>query len=170
MGIGKIGGPALGGLLGGISFSLPFFITAALIFLSGVGVYFLLPESLAPDKRAKRLTVDSFNVFSHFRDIFSAKPIRLLLIAGVLFYAALGIFQFNFTVFLKDIYRWSPLYIGSILTLVGICDILSRALLLPWLLKHFSERSIGIAGLISLATGMLFILASIYMQLSLIHI
>lgn len=164
MGIGKIGGPALGGLLGGISFSLPFFITAALIFLSGVGVYFLLPESLAPDKRAKRLTVDSFNVFSHFRDIFSAKPIRLLLIAGVLFYAALGIFQFNFTVFLKDIYRWGPLYIGSILTLVGICDILSRALLLPWLLKHFSERSIGIAGLISLATGMLFILASIYMQ------
>lgn len=103
MGIGKIGGPALGGLLGGISFSLPFFITAALIFLSGVGVYFLLPESLAPDKRAKRLTVDSFNVFSHFRDIFSLKPIRLLLIAGVLFCAALGIFQFNFTVFLKDI-------------------------------------------------------------------
>jgi DHA1 family tetracycline resistance protein-like MFS transporter len=164
MGIGKIGGPALGGLLGGISFSLPFFITAALIFLSGVGVYFLLPESLAPEKRTKQLTLSSFNVFSHFKDIFSLKAVRLLLIAGILFYAALGIFQFNFTLFLKDIYRWGPVYIGAILTLVGICEILSRALLLPWLLKHFSERSIGIAGLISIAAGMLFILASIYIQ------
>lgn len=161
MGIGKIGGPALGGLLGGISLTLPFYITAALILLSALAVYFILPESLAPEKRTKHLTLDSFNTFAHFKDIFSLKTVKLLLIPGVLFYAGLGIFQFNFTVFLKDVYEWGPVMIGSLLTLVGICEILSRAVLLPWLLKHFSERNIGIAGLAGLVMGLALILLSI---------
>ena len=164
MGIGKIGGPALGGLLGSISLELPFFITAGLIFLSGLAVYFLLPESLALEKRTKKLTLNSFNAFSHFKDIFSLKSVKILLILGVFFYAGIGIFQFNFTIFLKDIYKWGPAFIGSILTLVGVSEIVSRALLLPWLLKLFNERSIGIAGLIGLGTGLGLILASIYIH------
>lgn len=164
MGIGKIGGPVLGGLLGSIDIALPFFITAGLIFLSGLAVYFLLPESLAPEKRTKHLTRESFNTFSHFKDIFGMKGIKLLLIPGILFYAALGIFQFNFTIFLKDIYKWGPAFIGSLLTLVGVCEITSRALLLPLLLKHFHEKSIGIAGLIGLGVGLGLIFASIFIH------
>jgi DHA1 family tetracycline resistance protein-like MFS transporter len=64
MGIGKLGGPALGGLLGSISLALPFYVTAGLILLSLFGVYFLLPESLAPEKRTNHLTIHSFNTFS----------------------------------------------------------------------------------------------------------
>ena len=164
MGIGKIKGPALGGLLGGISLSLPFYITATFILISGIAVYFLLPESLVLEKRTTQLRLNSFNVFSHFKDIFSLKTVTFLLITGVLFYAAIGIFQFNFTLFLKDIYQWGPASIGSLLTLVGICEIISRALLLPWLLKHFSERSISIAGLIGLGFGLGLILTSIYIH------
>jgi len=164
MGIGKLGGPALGGLLGSIALGLPFFVNAALIFLSVLAVYFLLPESLVPEKRTKHLTLDSFNTFSHFKDILTLKGVKLLLILGVLFYVGLGIFQFNFVIFLKDIYKWGPAIIGGMLTIVGICDIITRALLLPWLLKHFNERSIGIAGLIGLGTGLGLILASIYIH------
>lgn len=162
MGIGKLGGPALGGLLGSFSLALPFFVTAALLFVSSIATYFLLPESLAPEKRTKHLTVNSFNVFSHFKDIFSLKEVKLVLILGMLFYAALGIFQFNFTIFLKDIYKWGPAFIGTILTLVGICEILSRAVLLPWLLKNYNERSIGIAGLMGFGIGLGFILMSVF--------
>ncbi|MDA6069173.1 MFS transporter [Flavobacterium sp. AC] len=162
MGIGKLGGPALGGLLGSISLALPFFVTAALIFVSGVATYFLLPESLAPEKRTTHLTLNSFNVFSHFKDIFKLKEVKLLLILGILFYAALGIFQFNFTIFLKDIYKWGPAFIGTLLTLVGICEIFSRAVLLPWLLKRFNERTIGIAGLVGFGIGLGLILLSIF--------
>ena len=164
MGIGKLGGPALGGLLGSISLALPVFLTAGLIFLSSLAVYFLLPESLTTEKRTKHLSLDSFSVFSHFKDIFSLKDIKLLLILGILFYAALGIFQFNFTIFLKDIYKWGPAVIGTMLTLVGVCEIISRALLLPWLLKHFSERSIGISGLVGLGIGFALIMASAYLH------
>jgi len=164
MGIGKIGGPALGGLLGSIALALPFFVTAGFIFLSGLAVYFLLPESLSPEKRTTHITLDSFNTFVHFKDIFRLKEVKLLLILGVLFYTSLGIFQFNFIIFLKDIYKWGPVIIGSMLTLVGVCEIISRALLLPWLLKHFNERSIGIAGLIVFGTGLGLIIASIYLH------
>ncbi|MDR3060958.1 MAG: MFS transporter [Dysgonamonadaceae bacterium] len=164
MGVGKIGGPALGGLLGSISIALPFFITAGFILISGLAVYFLLPESLVPEKRTNRLTLNNLNTFSHFKEIFSLKGLRLLLITGVLFYAGLAIFQFNFTVFLKDVYQWGPAFIGSLLTLVGVCEITSRALLLPWLLKRFSEKRIGIAGLIGLGIGLGLILTSIYIH------
>jgi DHA1 family tetracycline resistance protein-like MFS transporter len=162
MGIGKLGGPALGGLLGGISLSLPFFVTGALIFLSGLATYFLLPESLAREKRIQHLSLNSFNVFSHFKDIFSLKQIKLLLVLGILFYAGLGVFQFNFTIFLKDIYKWGPVFIGTMLTLVGICEIFSRAVLLPWLLKRCNEKSIGITGLIGFGIGLALILLSIF--------
>ena len=164
MGIGKIGGPALGGLLGNVSLALPFFVTAGLILLSAVAVYFLLPESLVSEKRTKQLTVDSLNTFSHFKDIFNLKSVKLLLVVGIFFYAGLGIFQFNFTLFLKDIYQWGPAFIGSMLTLVGICEIISRALILPWLLKHFSEKTIGTVGLVGLAIGLGLIFASVYMH------
>lgn len=164
MGVGKLGGPALGGLLGSISLGLPFFVTAGLIFLSGLAVYFLLPESLAPDHRTKKLTLNSFNAFSHFKDIFTLKTVGLLLIPGVLFYACLGIFQFNFIIYLKDIYKWRPAFIGALLTLVGTFEILSRAWLLPLLWKRMNAKTIGIVGLIGFGTGFGLILASIYVH------
>lgn len=164
MGIGKLGGPALGGLLGSISLALPFYVTAGLIFVSGLAVCFLLPESLPPAKRTRRLTIGSFNTLTHFKSIFSLKAVKLLLLPGVLFYAALGIFQFNFIVFLKDIYRWAPAVIGALLTIVGVCEIITRAWLLPWLLKRYNERRIGIAGLICLGIGLGLILSSVYIH------
>lgn len=160
MGIGKIGGPALGGLLGSIALGLPFFVTAGLIFLSAMAVSFLLPESLTPEKRTRSLTLNSFNAISHFKDLFSFKAVKLLLILGMLFYCGLSIFQFNFTIFLKDIYKWGPAFIGSMLTLVGVCEIISRALLLPWVLRYFKEKSVAIAGLIGLTAGLGLILLS----------
>lgn len=162
MGIGKLGGPALGGLLGSINMALPFYVTAALIFISCLAVYFFLPESLAPEKRTKRISLNSFNTFSHFKNIFSVKAAKVLLVLGILFYAGLGIFQFNFILFLKDIYKWGPEFIGIMLTIVGVCDIITRAVILPWLLKRFSDKNIGITGLIILGAGLGLVVVSTF--------
>ena len=159
MGIGLLAGPALGGLLGTISISLPFFITAGIIFLSGVAVYFLLPESLPVEKRSKQLTLAGINIFSHLK---SLKEIKHLFILGMLFYAGLEVFQSNLTILLKDLYNWGPAYIGGLLTLAGGCDIFSRAILLPWSLQRFHEKTTGIMGLIILATGLALIICSIF--------
>jgi len=164
MGIGKLGGPALGGLLGSIDLAFPFYVTAALILISCLTVYFFLPESLAPEKRTKRISLNSFNTFSHFKNIFSLKAVKILLLVGILFYAGLGIFQFNFILFLKDVYKWGPEFIGVILTIVGVCDIITRAIILPWLLKRFSDKNIGITGLIILGLGLGLIIVSTFIS------
>jgi len=157
MGIGMMAGPALGGLLGAVSLSLPFFVTAGIIFLSGVAVYFWLPESLSQKKH----TQVSFNIFAHLK---SFKGIKDLFILGILFYAGLEIFQFNIIIFLKDVYKWGPAYIGALLALSGACDILSRAILLPCFLKRFSESITATIGLLALATGFVLIVVSIFIS------
>lgn len=162
MGIGKLIGPALGGLLGSYSLALPFYITAGLVAFSGFAVYFFLPESLNNKKRTTQVSLLHLNIFSHFKDMFQIKRIGLLLILGVLFYVGLGIFQFNFTVFLKDVFQWGPAFVGSLLTIVGVCDIFTRAVALPWLLKRYSEKNIGIFGLTGLAIGLGLIVVSDY--------
>ncbi|MCB2313642.1 MFS transporter [Clostridium tagluense] len=162
MGIGCMIGPALGGPLGAISITLPFFVTAGIMFLSTICTYFFLPESLSPEKRSTHFSIKSFNIFSQFKDIFTMKEARSLIIVGGFFYVGLGIYQFNFSIFLKDIFSWGPALIGGIFTIIGACDIISRAVLLPLLLKKFSERNIGIVGLFGLALGLSLIILSVH--------
>jgi len=82
---------------------------------------------------------------------------------GAFFYVGLNIYQLNMSIFMKDVFLWGPALIGGLIALIGACDIVSRAFLLPQLLKKFSERSIGIAGLCGLSLGfaLIFISATI---------
>ena len=57
---------------------------------------------------------------------------------------------------------WGPSFIGGIFVLVGICDILSRVIILPRLLKVWSERSVGMIGLAGLMCGLGLIFLSAY--------
>ena len=104
MGIGCMIGPALGGLLGAISIRLPFFVTAGIMFLSIICTYLFLPESLSSEKRSKHFSIKSFNIFGQFKDIFTMKEAGVLIIIGGFFYVGLEIYQFNFSIFLKDIF------------------------------------------------------------------
>lgn len=153
-------GPALGGLLGAISITLPFFATAGIMFLSTICAYLFLPESLSPEKRLAHFWVKSFNIFSQFKEIFTMKEARMLIIIGGFFYVGLERYQFNFSVFIKDIFFWDTAFIGGIFTLCGACDIISRTMLLPLLLKKFCERYISIVGLFLLALGLGLIILS----------
>lgn len=164
MGIGCMIGPALGGPLGAISITLPFFVTAGIMFLSIICTYFFLPESLSPEKRSTNFSIKSFNNFGQFKDIFTMKEARALIIVGGFFYVGLGIYQFNFSIFLKDIFSWGPALIGGMFTIIGACDIISRVALLPLLLKKFSERNIGIVGLFGLALGLGLIILSVHIS------
>lgn len=161
MGFGCMIGPALGGPLGSISIALPFFVTAGIMFFSVLCTFFFLPESLTIEKRTKYFSIRSLNIFGQFKGIFTLKEARALIIVGGFFYVGLGIYQFNFSIFLKDIFSWGPALIGGLFTLIGACDIISRAVLLPILLKKFSERAIGIVGLLGLTIGMALIIISI---------
>ncbi|MCE1254462.1 MAG: MFS transporter [Anaerolineae bacterium] len=162
MGIGMMIGPAIGGLLGIGSITLPFYVTAGITFISILLVYFFLPESLAPEKRTQHFSTESFNAFVHIKDIFLVKEAAFLLVLGGFFYIGLSLYQFNAGIFLKDVFAWGPAFIGAILSLIGICDIVTRVVLLPLLLKNFNERSIAISGLCGMAIGLALLFASAF--------
>ncbi|CAN5850443.1 tetracycline resistance MFS efflux pump [soil metagenome] len=163
IGVGFMIGPAIGGVLGTTSISLPFYVTAGITFVSILCVYFLLPESLAPEKRTKQFSIKSLNTFAQFKEIFTLKEVRALLIMGAFFSIGLSIYQFNLSIFLKDVFLWGPAFIGGILTVIGVCDIVSRMLLLPQMLKRFSERSVGMVGLGGLMLGLALVFVSAYL-------
>lgn len=50
-GIGFAVGPAIGGLLGAVNLRLPFYVAAALMLASSAYGFFVLPESLPPERR-----------------------------------------------------------------------------------------------------------------------
>jgi DHA1 family tetracycline resistance protein-like MFS transporter len=164
IGLGFMIGPMIGGLLGSASITLPFFVTAGITFVSMLCIALLLPESLPVEKRTTHLTLKSFNTFAHFKEVFSWKEARALLIMGGFFYVGLNIWQFNASIFLKDVFRWGPSYIGAMFVLVGICDILSRVILLPQLLKRLTERTVGAIGLCGLVIGLGLLFLSGYIQ------
>lgn len=162
MGIGTMIGPAIGGFLGMSLITLPFYVTAGITFFSILCVYFFLPESLAPEKRTEHFSTKSINAFVHIKDIFSVKEAASLLVLGAFFYVGLSLYQFNASIFLKDVFAWGPAFIGGILTLAGVSDIVARVILLPQLLKKFSERSIGIVGLCGMTIGLSLLFVSAY--------
>ena len=164
IGLGFMIGPSIGGLLGSASVTLPFFVTGVITLVSMVFITLFLPESLAVEKRTTHLSLNSFNTFSHFNEIFSLKEARALLIMGGFFYVGLNIWQFNASIFVKDVFNWGPSFIGGMFVLVGICDILSRVIVLPQLLKQLSEQRVGVIGLCGLAVGLGLLFLSSYIQ------
>jgi DHA1 family tetracycline resistance protein-like MFS transporter len=162
MGIGTISGPAIGGLLSTISISAPFFVTAGIFLVCAVMTCFFLPESLTAEKRSRTISLKSFNLLAAFRDVLLIKRVKNLFLIGGLFYASIEIYQFNFSVFAKDVYMWGPALIGWMLTVAGVADIVSRAIVLPALLKRYSEQHIGTAGLIALCAGLSFLVVTFF--------
>jgi DHA1 family tetracycline resistance protein-like MFS transporter len=154
IGLGFMVGPAIGGLLGAKSITLPFYVTAIITFISIACIFIFVPESLTTEKRTKQITWKSFNTFTHLNEIFSIKTAKSLIIMGAFFYIGLGIWQFNASIFLKDVFKWGPEFIGGVFVLVGICDILSRVIILPQMLKKYSEQTVGIIGLLGLVVGL----------------
>nr|AIA11172.1 Tetracycline_Resistance_MFS_Efflux_Pump [uncultured bacterium] len=164
-GIGFMIGPAIGGVLGIEYISLPFYIAGGISIITALFIYLSLPETLIEGKRKKNITVNAFNPFSHFKDILSLKEARKVFILGAYFFIALLSYQSNISVYLKDVFAWGPARIGVLFALIGLCDIVSRAILLPKLLI-FSEKSIIFGGLILMIAGFASIVLSGYLGIA----
>lgn len=161
-GIGFMIGPAVGGFLGRSSVTLPFYITAVITVVSMICIFLFVPESLKVEKRSKQISLKSLNTFSHFKEIFSIVDAKKLIVMGAFFYVGLGIWQFNTSIFLKDVFKWDTSFIGSVFMLVGICDIISRVIILPKMLKKWNEQTVGIIGLLGLVLGLSFLFVSAF--------
>ena len=147
-GVGFILGPALGGLLAGISLRAPFYAAAAMALLNWLYGAFVLPESLAPENRRP---------FSWRR----ANPLGSLaalrksaLVGGLAFvYVCIGLAQnaLNSVWVLYTGYRfgWTPFMNGLSLTLLGVVAAFVQGFLVRLIVPKVGERNAVLIGLAS---------------------
>ncbi|MCE2915007.1 MAG: TCR/Tet family MFS transporter [Rubrivivax sp.] len=153
-GIGFILGPAMGGLLGAIDLHLPFYAAGTLALLNLVYGYFVLPESLPPEKR-RAVAWRQANPIASLKQLAKLKGVGMLV--GVL--ACAGLAQYTlYTIWvLYNTYRfgWGPAENGASLFAVGIVSALVQGVLLGRLLQRFTRERLVLWGLVSSGTAYL---------------
>ena len=138
-GLGFIFGPVLGGLLGGISLRLPFFVSAGLALVNWLYGFFVLPESLAPEHRST-VSWRKMNPVASLRRL-RAYPLVAGLAAAFLFASMAQRGLENVWVLHTGFrYGWEPLTNGLTLGLVGVMAVLVQGLLIKPIVTRIGER------------------------------
>jgi DHA1 family tetracycline resistance protein-like MFS transporter len=144
--MGFVLGPALGGLTGAIEPRLPFWIAAGLSLTNALYGFFVLPESLAPDRRA-RFEWRRTNPVGALR-LLASQP-QLLGLATVNFLSNLAhaVLPNVSVLYMMYRYGWNESTVGLTLTGVGAASIVVQGGLIGLAVKRFGERRALIGGL-----------------------
>lgn len=145
-GLGFIVGPAVGGLLGGIDLRLPFWVAAGLSLANTAYGFFILPESLPPEKR-KPFNLRNAHVFGSFR-LLRSHP-ELFGLASALFVMGLAheALPNTFVLYADQRYGWSESQVGLALALIGVSSVVVSMLLVKPLVRRLGERRAALFGL-----------------------
>lgn len=153
-GVGFVLGPALGGLLVGFGPRIPFWVAAGLSLTNALYGIFVLPESLAPENRAKFL----------WR---SANPIGSLHLLGqnpsLIFFAAINflnqlatvVYPSTFVLYAGYRFGWDAKAVGLALAGIGIGSMVVQGALVGLVIKWLGERATMMIGLVTGAAGFL---------------
>jgi DHA1 family tetracycline resistance protein-like MFS transporter len=158
-GVGFVLGPALGGLTGAIDPRLPFWIAAGLSLANALYGFFVLPESLPPERRAP-FTWRRANPVGALALLRSQA--QLVGLAGVSFLGNLAHAALPSVSVLYMMYRysWDERAVGLTLAGVGVAAIVVQGGIVAPAVKRFGERRALVVGLaFGLAGFMVFALA-----------
>lgn len=160
-GIGFILGPVIGGVFGEyFGFRAPFFVSAGLTLLNFLYGLFVLPESLASEKR-RPVNFRKMLPGKSLMNLGSYKAFGGLLMAFFLANLAGQAMPSVWTFFTIERFGWSELDIGASLAAVGVMVAIVQAGLLGWAVKKFGASNVVKGGFLLWSTGMiLFAVAS----------
>ena len=153
-GIGFIVGPSIGGLLGGVSLRAPFWGAASLSLANATYGFFILPESLPPERRTpfhwKRATpIGSIQLLR------SRSQLLALGCAGFLSMLAHDSLPITAVIYMQYRFQWTQLTIGLVLALVGAASVVVQGGLVGRIVGAIGERRALALGLACGAAGML---------------
>jgi MFS transporter, DHA1 family, tetracycline resistance protein len=145
-GVGFIIGPALGGLLGDLHPRLPFWVAGALSLANAAYGFFILPESLPPEKR-RPFSLRNAHVFGSFRLLSSHPELLGLAAAMVVMALAHEALPNMFALYTGVRYGWSMKAVGFALAVVGLATGVVSMLVVRPLVRRLGERNAAILGL-----------------------
>jgi len=146
-GLGFVLGPAIGGWLGAMNARLPFWLAAALSLTNAMYGLFVLPESLAPEKRQPRLNWLKANPVGALKLLRSHHELFGLAAVNFLAYLAHEVYATVFVLYVIYRYHWNESAIGNSLAVVGIASVITMAGLVGPAVKRLGERRTLFAGL-----------------------
>lgn len=151
-GVGFVLGPAIGGLLAGISVTAPFWVAAALAGANVIFGLFVLPESLPPEKR-RAFTFRDANPFATIAKIGRLPGVALPLAVLFVFEFANMVYPTLWAFWGRAMFDWSATMIGASLAAYGVGVALVQTLVLPRALRWFGDHRVLIIGLVSGVLG-----------------
>ena len=147
-GLGFILGPVMGGLLGAVNLHLPFYVAGSLALLNWAYGYFVLPESLAPERRAA-FAWRKANPVTALKGLAALQGVGPLVWVLALSGLAQFILHSTWVLYTTFKFGWGPLENGLSLMAVGAMSTLVQGVLLKRLLKRFSTQQLVVMGLVS---------------------
>jgi DHA1 family tetracycline resistance protein-like MFS transporter len=138
-GLGFVIGPAVGGWLGNRNLRFPFWAAAALSLGNALYGYFVLPESLPPEKRAKSAW-HMANPLGALKLLRSHTELAGLSVVVTLYYLAHNSLPSMWALYTEYRYAWSRRDVGLSLAVVGVCAAVVSGVLVGPLVKRFGER------------------------------
>lgn len=145
-GIGFVIGPALGGYLGNHNLRLPFWGAAFLSLANALYGYFVLPESLPPERRAKSAW-HMANPLGSLRLFRSHPELSGLAVVITLYYLAHQSLVTIWALYTEFRYDWNRRDVGLSLAVVGVSAAMVSGVLVAPFVKRFGERRSLLAGL-----------------------
>jgi len=143
IGLGFIFGPAVGGLLAGYSYQLPYFMTAAILMLIFIAVMMKLPET-----HLDRTGTDEGGInWTIFR-----QPVGLLLLCTFIVMMTMSGMESSFQLLEIDRIAITPTQMGLLFMIGGFVSAILQGGYLRQV-KHGAERKVMMAGLLITATA-----------------
>ncbi len=151
-GFGFVLGPALGGMLGHISPRLPFWFAAGLALVNATYGFFVLPESLPLEKRAK-FTWKKANPVGALVLLRSHPILAGLATSQFLMNMAHAVLPSTAVLYMAYRYHWDSATVGYLLAGVGGCAVIVQGGLVKPIVRRLGERKALVLGLLFGATG-----------------
>ena len=151
-GIGFVIGPAIGGVLGEAGLRVPFWVAAGLTLANAVYGFFVLPESLPPDRRSRfdwrqANPIGALRLVGRYRHV-------LGLVAVLFVYRVAHDVQPSMWVLYTDYrYHWDARTVGLMLALMGVLGAIMSAVFVGPIVRTLGERSALAFGLVCGAAG-----------------
>ena len=157
--LGFIVGPAVVGVLGNIDLRLPFWVAAALSLANAGYGYFILPESLPPERRASRFEWRGANPLGALA-LLRSRPLVLGLSAAMfLYFVAHESLPAMWVLYTSYRYQWSPADVGLSLAFFGDLYGFVQGVVVRIVVPRLGELQTLILGL-AVAGGCLFLFAA----------
>ncbi len=162
MGVGMVLGPGIGGWMGKISLSAPFFTAGGLSLLAMLFIVLIMPESLPVEERTqhtRRASGPQLGLM--WKALFG--PLGFLFFLAFIVNFALANFEGIFGLFAAHRYGYGPAQVGTVMMVIGVASALVQGLATGPVTERIGEANVIKISLVASAIGfVLMLLAESY--------